>query len=165
MSQTSLRVWGSVVLVGVSLAIGCQQSGPDRPKTFPVTGKVTLGGQPVEGATVSFQAAQNSATGTTDAGGIYKLTTFAAGDGAVPGEYKVAITKFEGGAAPSGAASGSGGLASGELPDDYEAPEEGAEEPAAPENELPAKYADAETSGLTATVSEGENTKDFELTE
>jgi hypothetical protein len=166
MSRTSLRVGGIVVLLGACLAIGCPKSGPARPKTYPVTGKVTLNGEAVEGATVSFQAAKNSASGTTDANGIYKLTTFAAGDGAVPGQYKVAITKFEGGAPSGGAAAGSSGSASGELPADYKAPEEGGAQPAAPKNVLPSKYADANASGLTATVTEGQNTaKDFELTE
>jgi hypothetical protein len=149
------------------LAIGCSQTGPDRPKTYPVSGKVTLNGEPVEGATVAFQAAKYSASGTTDASGTYKLTTFAAGDGAVPGEYKVAVTKLEGGAAPAGAAGGSGGLASGDLAADYEAPKEveGTAEPSPPKSQLPAKYANAETSGLTATVGEGPNNIDFDLTQ
>jgi hypothetical protein len=36
-------------------------------------------------------------------------------------------------------------------------------EPAAPKNLLPEKYADQKTSGLTATVKEGDNSFDFPL--
>lgn len=102
----------------------------------------------------------------TQHSGTYKLTTFAAGDGAVPGEYKVAVTKLERTAASAGAAGSAGGLASGDLAADYEAPKEveGAAEPSTPKSQLPAKYANAETSGLTATVSEGPNNIDFDLT-
>ncbi len=59
-----------------------------------VTGKVTLDGQPVEGAVVVFQGENgggNPAAGQTDSEGVFQLGTFRSGDGAFPGEYKVLI--------------------------------------------------------------------------
>lgn len=64
---------------------------------YPATAKVTHDGQPVEGARVSFSSVdqQRSASGTTNAEGIALLTTFDHGDGAVPGEHRVKISKDE----------------------------------------------------------------------
>jgi hypothetical protein len=160
MKKRNLQSALAAVVLGSLLALGCQQ-GADRPATYPVTGTVTHNGEAVEGATVSFQLADGSqsAVGVTDATGAYKLTTFEADDGAVAGEYKVAITKYEGGA---------GGPETDDMMSEeyHEAMAGGgaAEEASEPENVLPPKYADANKSGLTATVSEsGENNFDFTL--
>jgi hypothetical protein len=75
--------------------VGC--SGDDRPKTYPVSGIVTLNGKPVDGATVTFMRAdsgQYNAVSLTDANGKYQLTTFQSGDGATEGSYKVTVTKY-----------------------------------------------------------------------
>lgn len=70
----------------------------NRPGTVPVSGVLTLDGQPVEGATVMFVPAKGglyaggAAAGKTDGKGKYTLTTFKPGDGAVPGTYTVVIT-------------------------------------------------------------------------
>lgn len=146
----------TVVLVSL-VGLGCaRSSNADRPATYAVTGTVTHNGQPVEGATVGFQPSGTSASavGKTDADGNYTLTTFAADDGAIAGEYRVRIFKFEN-AASASAAEGSS---------DYVPPVEG-ENPAAPKNLLPTIYADPATSGLTATVTEdpSKNTFDFAL--
>lgn len=161
MRKRNLQSALAAAAIGLLLALGCQQ-GADRPTTYPVTGTVTLNGQAVEGATVSFQLADGSgsAVGVTGASGAYKLTTFEADDGAVAGEYKVAISKYEGGAAAGGP---EGDMMSAE----YEKAMAGGgakQEPSQPKNVLPPKYADANKSGLTATVSEsGENNFDFAL--
>jgi hypothetical protein len=61
-----------------------------------VTGTVTLAGQPVEGADVVFMSQQGQlASGQTDAQGGFRLMTFQPGDGAVPGDYTVGISKKE----------------------------------------------------------------------
>jgi hypothetical protein len=67
-----------------------------------VSGKVTLDGQPVNGAILMFSQTDNPsimATGTTDANGNYSLVTFRGGDkankGATPGSYFVSIVKKE----------------------------------------------------------------------
>lgn len=76
---------------------GCGDGNAGRIPTFRVTGKVTHQQQPVEGATVLFApiGEGKAATGITDAKGTYKLQTFQAGDGAVPGRYKVTISKYD----------------------------------------------------------------------
>lgn len=59
-------------------------------------GTVTLDGKPVSGATVSFApdgAAGRHATGLSDENGKFQLTTLVPGDGAVPGRYKISVSK------------------------------------------------------------------------
>lgn len=161
-----MRVLAAAALLGVIAAQGCSPSATgDRPGTVPVTGTVTQAGKPLAGATVNFVASggSGSAVGVTGADGTYKLTTFESGDGAMPGQYKVTIVKYDAPPAAEGSSSS--------LPPDptttgeYVPPEAGSSEPAAgPKNLLPAKYADPEQSGLTATVTEsGENRHDFQI--
>jgi len=144
-----LFVAGLLGGVGVILVAGCKPA-TNRPATAPVSGAVTLGGAPVAGATVSFQAVDGSRSSVaiTDASGRYELTTFVRGDGAVPGDYKVAVSKMTQDVVES---------APGEK---YEPPTGPIPEP---KNQLPAKYADADKSGLKATVTTGSNAADFSL--
>ncbi len=76
-------------LVPLMAAGGCGSSGP-----IPVRGTVKLDGQPLASASVQF-IAQNpggrDANGSTDANGIFRLTTFRPRDGALPGKYKVVV--------------------------------------------------------------------------
>lgn len=144
--------------------------------TLAVTGKVTKGGQPVSGAAVTFVPTATdgkAASGTTDASGAYKLTTFVNGDGALPGSYKVTITKFAGSEVP---ATESGKQA---TPEDVNAiykamQEQGKYGPGSdaknksnqPKNEIAAKFAKAETSGLAAEVKkDATNAVDFDVSE
>jgi hypothetical protein len=140
-----------------------------------VTGKVSKGGQPVSGATVTFlpQGTDGrAATGTTDASGVYNLTTFESGDGALPGSYKVMITKFAGAATPAPAGGSAAEPTAADMDAIYKAMEAqgrnvtGGEitQPGAapPKGELNEKYANAETSGLTAEVkTDDTNSYDF----
>jgi hypothetical protein len=60
-----------------------------------VSGTVTLDGKPLAGATVTFEPVEKGgkkATGKTDENGAYVLTTSKAGDGALPGKYKVTVS-------------------------------------------------------------------------
>jgi hypothetical protein len=136
------------------LTLGCGPTGPDRPRTFPVSGVVTYSGKPVEGANLNFQLTDGSgyAMAITDASGRYTLMTFVAGDGALPGEYHVGITKYEQ-SVVTGSTSDD---------DDYIPPEEQEFVPP-PANQLPMKYSVPQTSGLTATVKEEPNTFNWEL--
>ena len=152
------RMISRVVMV---LALGACVSGCEpladsgRPKTYPVSGTVTMNGSPVANAILSFQLADGSgsAAGVTDSQGRYELTTFAPGDGAVPGQYGVAITQFEKPPASTG------------VPDDH--PDYNPNlPPFVAKNLLPERYAAPDSSGLTATITEGRNEGvNFELTE
>jgi hypothetical protein len=89
------------LLLGAALAVGC---GGSSVKLVPVSGKVTVGGQPVTSGQVSFvpvtegegvnaKAAPGSApaSGQIEASGEYKLFTNGK-EGAAPGKYKVTVT-------------------------------------------------------------------------
>jgi len=162
MRKATLYGCFALVMVGMVLGLGCPQQGGDRPATYAATGTVTQGGNPVEGATVTFVSTGSgkSATGITDASGKFTLTTFASGDGAVPGQYGVKIAKYEGGGAV--AAAGGGGAAPGEMPADYGGAVE-EKETSGPVSLLPAKYESAESSGLTATVTDDANANVFDF--
>src|SRR5215475_13197743 len=74
---------------------GCSSG---RPKTYRVTGTVTMQGKPVAGAAITFVPTSNegeAASAITDSEGKYALTTWQAGDGARPGEYRVKVSKQE----------------------------------------------------------------------
>jgi hypothetical protein len=87
-------VGAGLVCAGLVLAsTGCGQAGTGRAPTAPVAGVMTLGGQPLADVTITFTpAAGRPATGRTDATGRFTLSTFAAGDGAVPGEHRVTLS-------------------------------------------------------------------------
>jgi hypothetical protein len=79
----------TVLLAG---AAGCASR-----TAVPVCGTVTLDGNPVEGATVTFHLLGDDkecrlATGQTDKAGTFRLTT-GNEDGVVPGEYRVVVNK------------------------------------------------------------------------
>jgi hypothetical protein len=85
------RLLGLTVLLAA--AAGCD----GRRAPVPVSGTVTLDGNPVEGATVTFHLVGDDkdgrpAIGQTDKTGTFRLTT-GTEDGARPGEYKVVIVK------------------------------------------------------------------------
>lgn len=88
-----------VCLFACLFALGCGAKGPSV-ATYPISGKVTLNGKPLEGATVNF-ANKNpdgmSASGITDGEGRFKLTTYVTPNdlraGAVSGEYVAVISK------------------------------------------------------------------------
>jgi hypothetical protein len=126
------------------LLIGC--GNPGVAPTAEVTGTVTYKGAPLENVNVVFTPANGRpATGTTDAEGKFSLSTFAADDGAVPGEHTVTIA---------------------EGPTDTPPPMPGMPGYGETKSRFPARYSDPAKSGLTATVKEGEaNQFKFELTD
>lgn len=73
-------------------------------RTNAVKGRVLLDGQPVSGATVLFMPEADGqgrpASGTTDGDGYFHLTTYRRGDGALPGAYRILVSKTEVMAAP-----------------------------------------------------------------
>jgi hypothetical protein len=145
-----------VMLLAVLSLIGCGGATSRQP-TVPVTGVVTLNDEPVEGAVVVFGAAsgqERGATGITDAAGRFHLTTYDKDDGAIAGNFTVAISKTErkGGMTPD---------------EEHEAISAGKEvKPAEIMDHLPAKYKDGAKSGLTAEVTVGApNDFEFKLTD
>ena len=117
------------------LAVGCSQY-----ETGDVQGVITLDGQPLANATVTFSPAQGRASiGQTDAEGRYQLRYTNTETGAEFGQHRVSITSAIQGVS-----------AEGDVPG-----VEGRQEL------LPARYhADTE---LTADVKAGSNTIDFAL--
>ena len=146
------------------LGLGCSGGrDPNRPETHEVSGLVTRDGHAIAAATVTFHSldGSRSAVGITDDQGRYTLTTFVPDDGAVLGRYAVAIAQYD---IPRGVSGRDGSIAdTGEQDvDEPEAGLAGRGESAGPRNLLPEKYADANSSGLSATVAEsGNNQFDF----
>ena len=164
-----------LLLLVLALMVGCSSSDSKLPKTYSATGTVTLNGKAVEGATVNFYPMEGtvSSIGSTDASGKYSLTTYRSNDGALPGQYKVSIVKYEGGAPPpSAAAAPSGQLPTADIEHaTYVPPKEnptgaaqGSAGSSGPKSLLPAKYSNADSSGLRGLVTESNsNVNDFEL--
>jgi hypothetical protein len=108
----------------------CGKAG--RLPTYSVNGKLLVNGRPAEHATVIFHPVGATGPevvkphGKVGPDGSFTLTTYDGNDGAPAGEYKVSVEWWLAGR-----------------------PDEG------PSNRLPAKYAQPETSGLSATVAAG----------
>lgn len=149
-----MKIGASLFCLTAFFAGGCGGSeSPEYPETVVVTGTVTQGGNPVEGARVQFVPPRQSGAGdaafaanaTTDASGKYALSTYFSpshtGEGAVPGEYAVAVTKYPQ-AAPTESTPGDAHAASS-------AP--------APQNQLPKQYASPQTTPLKVTVEPGKS--------
>jgi len=136
-----------VVLTLLALALGCGESG--NPDLIPVTGTVRYAGQPVAGANVAFRSENSMASAMTDSSGRFELTAVEQGTGAMPGKYKVIVAKI---AAVE--------TAMQDMEEALNNPPSA--EQAAPKNELPAQYADFETTPLEYTVTGGQ-TNDFTI--
>lgn len=145
-----------VCLSAMVVVAGCGDSrDPNRPRTVPVSVTVTYQGQPVSAATVTFHPAGSQARGATtltDEEGHAEMWAFEPGDGVIPGDYRVTVSK----------------VAISSLPDrDSVSPEEyeKAERKLAkerPKHELPVKYSQAKKSPLTISVSE-DGDREFSL--
>lgn len=128
----------SLSLAVIATAVlGCSTDQP--PEMYKVSGLVDYGGSPVSGATVTFHPVDKdlrTAVAKTDDKGAFKLTTIKEYDGAMPGKYRITVTKL--------VTEGDTGPASSDI--------------AAPprkvtvKSELPEKFGSPETSGLEGTV-------------
>jgi hypothetical protein len=156
------------LLISFVVLVGCNGGGgAAKVATHKVTGKVTMGGSAVAGATVTFSPEKGSspaAMGLTDAQGVYTLTTYAAGDGAPEGDYKVLVYKE---APKSEASSGpQHDPKAGGTPQGPPGPKGhgGSNKKGGPAGSLlPEKYSSASDTPLKKTVKSGENTIDLEL--
>ncbi len=113
----------------LDVQIGDDQS--EKPRMAKVSGTVTFNGVPIADATVTFVPEKGRvATGVTDKQGRFTMTTFEKNDGALPGQYRVAISA-QAARSPKEA-------------DDARAT-------------IPVKYSNSETSGLMVEVKMGVN--------
>jgi hypothetical protein len=79
----------------LSFCWGCgSDSGQYVGKTVPVKGKVTYKGKSLTQGEIVFEpnSAGREAHGNIEPDGTFELTTFKAGDGAVPGTHRVAVS-------------------------------------------------------------------------
>jgi hypothetical protein len=162
--MTTLKMRGARVaaaLAGMTLVsiLGCgDDSGLG--KRYPVSGMVTLKGEPLEKGRIDFQPVDpgsgRPATGTIQAG-RYSLTTLVPGDGALPGQYRVTVSakEVDNTQVVDTITKKGGGGRQHEI---AKATQSG-------KALVPAKYSLADTSGLEATVGEKSNTFDFDLKE
>jgi hypothetical protein len=143
--------------------VASQGCGPkdNNPETFAVTGTLTYQSKAIEGADIVFVPDSPNALaafGKTDSNGKYSLRTFKENDGAVPGGYKIKVTKLE-----SLQQKGSDFVAKdSEAEAEIYRPEDG-DVVKVPKNLLPKKYSDHNTSGLSHSVANGPSTFDINL--
>ncbi len=124
-------------------ACGCGGPKDIHPETVPVQGKVTYKGAPVPQGTITFQSDSGQpATGKIQPDGTYRLSSFAEGDGAVPGHHRVMIVAND--ADPTKIPGSSPGYKT-------------------PKDLVPAKYGKLDSSALDATVSKDKTAYDFDL--
>ena len=147
-----------LLTVGIVLT-GC--SGSSRPPTYPVTGTVTMQGKPVAGAAITFVPTGTegeAASAITDSEGKYALTTWQAGDGARPGEYRVKVSKQE-----QQTVDPSKMVSNLSIEEEQKIYVE-SKKPRPPAKSLvPSKYQDESSSGLSHTVPNGSSTFDIEI--
>lgn len=137
--------WLTVLTIVTGLV--CSGCGKDGPEMAKVTGVVKYKGNPLQTGTISFvpvDATRTGASATIGSDGSYSLQTREPDDGAELGEYQVAI--------------------SGENPDALNTPAPG-EPVKIQKSDLPVKYSDPQTSGITKKVVSGRNQFDFDLTD
>lgn len=148
------------------LMVGCSDPGEggDRVETHEVSGKVTMAGGPVAGASVIFspKEGQPVATGRTNNEGEYTLMTYESGDGAATGEYEVLISKSVASQAPPAYSHDPGTTATYQPPAHSGPGRSGGSAGAA--SSLPERYSRAGQSGLTVKVpAESEDAYNFDL--
>ena len=110
--------------------------------THPVEGKLTLNGQPVAGASITFhrfnkntEKYTSACNGRSDASGRFQMTTYFRFDGAPAGEFAVTVTKADG----------------------FD------EEGAPVKNQLPAEYGTPATTPIKVTIKPGTNDVNIDL--
>jgi hypothetical protein len=146
-----------LLTVGIVLT-GCSNS--SRPPTYPVTGTVTLQGKPVTGAAITFvpTGEGEAASAITDSEGKYALTTWEAGDGARPGEYRVKVSKQE-----QQAVDPSKMVKNLSYEEEQKIYVESKKAPPPAKSLVPRKYEDDQTSGLMHTVDKKPTTFDIKI--
>lgn len=114
----------------------------------PVTGTVTVDGQPLDGASISFLPEAGTKAGVggsakSDSSGKYSVKTAKGSDGLPPGKYTITVTKSE---LKDPSLAEGGGVTEADLI-----------------HYVPKKYNSPETSGLSTTVDTSPHTFDIKL--
>jgi hypothetical protein len=121
----------------LAIVPACGKGGLD---TVPVSGRVTYQGKPLASGTITFSPENkdsgHAAWGDLDPEGRYLLTTIKINDGALPGQYRVAVVSF----VPGTATAVSRGVRA-----------------------IPERYSRHADSGLMATVGDAGAALDFDL--
>ena len=154
------------LIAAVVATTGC--GGTPTLQTEYVEGVVTVDGQPVAEATVTFvpvtEGQGASATGMTDAQGVYKLTAAVTGEvaakaeaGTLPGEYYVGVMKNVVDTPLSQEEAEQQGI-------EYEPPPPGTLQEPKITFVVPQKYNNPRKSGIQVTVQQGQNNIPIELT-
>jgi hypothetical protein len=162
------------VVLGLSLSFalaGCRR-GAATADTVSVQGTVKFQGMPVVGAHVTFAPEDEdgyAAFGRTNERGQYTLTTISPNDGAVPGNYKVMISKSAAKKSDDAADSGSFDMNSPEYLA-YRKKQlkkvgiaSAAKKDSAATDLLPSKYASKDSTPLSAVVETNNAVFDFDL--
>ena len=96
-STESVRVRARLLLLCLCVIMGCSQA--TGPVKYPVSGMVTVNGEPAEGVAVVFHhndaglpANLRYPTAVSDAEGLFQISSTGNKDGAVAGEYAVTFT-------------------------------------------------------------------------
>ena len=145
---SNVRLVMVTLLLSLGTLTGC---GPDRPPLGDVSGTVTHDGEPLAQGTITFEVpGARPARGEIVDGKIVNLSTYEAGDGVPVGAASVAITSTVQTSTvtePSASDDAPGGPSG--MPE-YK-------------SLIPQEYANPQSSGLTATIEEGENALSFDL--
>jgi hypothetical protein len=171
LNRLARRSLTGLAVAGVAFMTSC---GTDDGlgKRFPVSGKVTYNGSPLEKGSISFIPEDaKSGVGATGAiaNGLYTLATGGGNDGARAGKYKVTITAKEDTTAKAkadfekarAARRDSGATETlAVIPRQFAAKAE-----ATAKSLIPAGYGNPSTTNLTAEVKEESNSIDFPLSD
>jgi hypothetical protein len=132
-----------VAIIAVVCCVGCGGSDKfkaKRPKVVPADGMITYQGKALDGATIVLAPTGEGKTGASamsDAEGKFQLTAFPPDMGAVPGDYKVGVTKQTVVIIPEPPP----GMHAEDMP-----------KPPKPKPLIPEKFANPANSGLTITI-------------
>jgi hypothetical protein len=162
--RSALKKWRPLAIaLSVSatvIVLGCGGDDSGLGRRYKVTGKVTYKGESVAHGTVNFLPVKppppegRAATGEIK-DGYYSLGTTGNNDGALPGDYMVAIVALDVDMASASSSKEAGGLVHQGDPAFQKAVKNA-------KHLIPTKYGVGETSGLKATV-DGSKTLDFDL--
>lgn len=148
--KTTLKSASLLLLI----ALACTGCSNGNKTVYPVMGKITLNGKPMEGGgSIAFVPVEGqdgkTAGGVIDDEGNYTLSTYGDGDGSIPGKFRVVIIQSS--------------ADEPEATPDGQAPRTEAIVTLSRDKMIPPVYSDFKGSPLSATVKAESNELDFDL--